>query len=263
MNKSTFIISQMDCSAEEQLIRLKLEDQSQVKHLDFDLPKRSLEVYHTGGIGKIQRAIGELKLNEKLLETIDSNVPEIQEDKKQRTVLWWVLGVNLGFFVVEITAGWIAGSMGLVADSLDMLADAVVYGLSLMAVGAAIARKKLVAKNSGFIQLGLAVIGLAEVLRRFLSISAIPDSRWMIVVSVFAMAGNIICLWLINKAKSEDAHMQASAIFTSNDIIVNGGVIVAGAFVYWLNSKWPDLFVGLIIFAVVLRGAIRILKLSK
>ena len=85
----------------------------------------------------------------------------------------------------------------------------------------------------------------------------------MIIISVLALVGNIICLWLINKAKSEDAHMQASAIFTSNDIIVNGGVIVAGVLVYWLNSKWPDLVIGLIIFVVVLRGAIRIMKLSK
>ena len=57
--------------------------------------------------------------------------------------------------------------------------------------------------------------------------------------------------------------MQASAIFTSNDIIVNGGVIPAGVLVYFLDSKWPDLVIGGIVFTFVMRGAIRILKLSK
>jgi Co/Zn/Cd efflux system component len=57
--------------------------------------------------------------------------------------------------------------------------------------------------------------------------------------------------------------MQASAIFTSNDIIVNGGVILAGILVYFLENKWPDLAIGGIVFAFVMRGAVRILKLSQ
>ena len=90
-----------------------------------------------------------------------------------------------------------------------------------------------------------------------------PMFEWMIIVSILALLGNLISLWLINKAKSKEAHMQASAIFTSNDIIVNGGVILAGVLVYFLDSKWPDLVIGGIVFTFVMRGAIRILKLSK
>ena len=86
---------------------------------------------------------------------------------------------------------------------------------------------------------------------------------WMSISSILALAGNIISLWLINKANSSEPHMQASAIFTSNDIIVNSGVILAGVLVYFLDSKWPDLIIGAIVFSFVLKGAIRILKLSK
>ena len=57
--------------------------------------------------------------------------------------------------------------------------------------------------------------------------------------------------------------MQASAIFTSNDIVINIGVIVAGALVYFTESKYPDLIIGLIIFGIVSKGAFRILKLGK
>ena len=162
-----------------------------------------------------------------------------------------------------MTTGWISSSMGLIADSLDMLADSIVYALSLFAVGGAISRKKKVAKFSGYFQMALALLGFSEVVRRFLSSSETPLFQWMIIVSIFALIGNLVSLWLINKAKSKEAHMQASAIFTSNDIVVNGGVILAGVLVYFLHSKWPDLVIGGIVFAFVMRGAIRILKLSK
>ncbi|OEK03071.1 cation transporter [Roseivirga sp. 4D4] len=261
--KSTFIISQMDCPSEEQMIRMKLEPLSQVKHLEFDIPARKLEVFHMGDVYPIHQAIGELKLNDQLEDTVETELPTAANEDQQRTILWWVLGINFGFFVIEMTTGWISRSMGLIADSLDMLADSIVYGLSLVAVGAALSRKKRVAKISGYFQMGLALIGFSEVLRRFFSDSATPLFQWMIIVSLLALAGNMISLWLINKAKSKEAHMQASAIFTSNDIIVNGGVILAGIMVYFLESKWPDLIIGGIVFAFVLRGAVRILNLSK
>ena len=253
----------MDCPSEEQMIRMKLEPYKQVKQLSFDIPNRTLAVYHTEDVENIHRAIGELQLNDRLESTEEAELPVATDDSHQRKVLWWVLGINFGFFVVEMTTGWISRSMGLIADSLDMLADSIVYGLSLFAVGAAISRKKKVAQISGYFQMGLALLGFSEVLRRFFSVSETPLFEWMIIISVLALIGNLVSLWLINKAKSEEAHMQASAIFTSNDIIVNGGVIVAGVLVYLLDSKWPDLVIGGTVFTFVMRGAIRILKLSQ
>ncbi|MCB0633655.1 MAG: cation diffusion facilitator family transporter [Saprospiraceae bacterium] len=263
MKKSTFTISKMDCPSEEQMIRMKLESFPQVKHLEFDIPSRKLEVFHQDDVELIQAAISELHLNDQLQSTAEAELPVEVDDTQQRKILWWVLGINFGFFVIEMTTGWISRSMGLVADSLDMLADSIVYGLSLFAVGAAISRKKRVAKVSGYFQMGLAMLGFSEVLRRFFSESETPLFQWMIIVSLLALVGNLVSLWLINKAKSKEAHMQASAIFTSNDIIVNGGVILAGVLVFWLDNKWPDLIVGGIVFGFVMRGAIRILKLAK
>jgi Co/Zn/Cd efflux system component len=85
----------------------------------------------------------------------------------------------------------------------------------------------------------------------------------MIIISLLALAGNAICLYLLQKSKSREAHMQASMIFTSTDVIVNLGVIVAGVIVYLTASKLPDLTVGTIVFTLVGRGAYRILQLSK
>ena len=263
MNKSTFHITQMDCASEEQMIRMKLESFSEIKQLDFDLPNRKLIVYHHGEIQPIHHAIHQLNLSDKLMETVKTEEALIDRETNERSILWWVLGINFGFFLIEMTYGWLANSMGLIADSLDMLADAIVYGLSLLVVGAVASRKKKIAGISGYFQMSLAVLGFFEVIRRFVGFGEIPVFQTMIIVSTLALIGNGVSLYLIYKAKSEEAHMKASWIFTSNDIIVNLGVILAGVLVYATNSRYPDLIIGSIVFVVVIRGAIRILKLSK
>ena len=154
--------------------------------------------------------------------------------------------------------------MGFVAYSLDMLADSFVYGISLFAVGETLMRKKRIAKLAGYFQIVLALIGFVEVLRRFFGDEKLPDFSTMIIVSIFALIANGICLYILQKSKSkEDAHIKASMIFTSNDVIINLGVIVAGLLVNWLSSSKPDLIIGAIVFMLVIQGAFRILKLSK
>jgi len=144
-----------------------------------------------------------------------------------------------------------------------MLADAFVYGISLFAVGGTLVRKKKIAKIAGYFQITLAVVGFVEVLRRFLGVEKMPDFSTMIIVSVFALIANGICLYLLQKSKSKEAHMQASMIFTSNDVVINLGVIIAGVLVNYLDSNKPDLIIGTIVFVLVIQGAIRILKLAK
>ena len=120
-----------------------------------------------------------------------------------------------------------------------------------------------IAKTAGYFQLILAVIGFIEVIRRFIGVEKMPDFSTMIIVSIFALTANGICLYLLQKSKSREAHMQASMIFTSNDVIINLGVIAAGLLVNWLNSSKPDLIIGAIVFVLVIRGAVKILKLGK
>jgi Co/Zn/Cd efflux system component len=187
----------------------------------------------------------------------------VEAHRKESRVLWEVLAINFFFFALEVFTGFIAGSMGLVADSLDMLADSIVYALSLFAVGGTVSRKKNIAGAAGYFQLALALLGFAEVIRRFLGHGEAPDFHLMIVISFLALVGNAICLYLLQKSKSKEAHMQASMIFTSTDVMVNLGVIVAGILVYLTASKLPDLAVGTIVFILVGRGAYRILQLSR
>lgn len=263
-NKTKFHIPKMDCASEEQMIRMKLDGDPNIKHLDFDIPNRTLFVVHDNSPSDIEHQIADLDLGSKLVESVnDYNAQIIENTQSQSRLLWTVLLINFGFFLVEMTTGFFSRSMGLVADSLDMLADALVYGLSLLAVGGTVARKKNIAKASGYFQLALAIIGFVEVIRRFLGYDSPPVFSTMIIVSILALIANSICLWLLQKSKSDEAHMKASAIFTSNDVIINIGVIVAGGLVYITESNKPDLVVGSLVFVVVLRGAMRILRLSK
>jgi Co/Zn/Cd efflux system component len=211
----------------------------------------------------ISNSIKELKLNETLISSEETNLIITESTRNESKLLWSVLIINFAFFIVEISTGLISKSMGLIADSLDMLADSFVYGLSLIAVGGTVLKKKRIAKYAGYFQIVLATIGIVEVIRRFLGFETLPVFSTMIIVSIFALIANGICLYLLQKSKSNEAHMRASMIFTSNDIIINLGVIVAGVLVHWLNTGLPDLIIGIIVFGLVIQGAFRILKLSK
>jgi cation transport ATPase len=264
MQKTTFKIAKMDCPSEEQMIRMKLDDLTNIKSLNFDIANRQLIVFHSDNYEQIFNRLDNLKFDTTLIDSIQvENHNFTDNNYQERKLLWQVLTINFFFFALEIFTGFISNSMGLMADSLDMLADSIVYGLALFAVGRTITLKTKIAKSAGYFQLVLAVLGFIEVLRRFIEAEKVPSFQTMIIISVLALIGNALCLYLLQKSKSQEAHMQASMIFTSNDVIVNLGVIVAGTLVYLTNSKYPDLFVGIIVFSIVGQGAFKILKLSK
>lgn len=264
MNKTIFEITKMDCPSEENLIRMKLDGDSNIAKLEFDISNRKLTVFHFDEIDPIEKSIAELNLGERKVSTEHTDQIDFDEDKNQKKLLWSVLAINFLFFIIEMTTGIISESMGLVADSLDMLADSLVYGISLFAVGGTLIKKKQIAKLAGYFQIILAVIGFVEVLRRVFTNENLPNFSTMIIVSIFALIANGICLYILQKSKSkEEAHMKASMIFTSNDVIINLGVIFAGLLVNWFSSSAPDLIIGTIVFALVIQGAFRILKLSK
>jgi len=179
--------------------------------------------------------------------------------KAEATTLRWLLAINAAMFCVEMAAGWLAQSTGLIADSLDMFADAAVYGLALYAVGHA-GRQLRAARLSGWLQLLLALGALGEVLRRWLAGSA-PEPLPMMGIALLALAANLACMALLARHREGGAHMRASWIFSTNDVLANLGVILAGALVAWSGSNVPDLVIGALIGLLVLNGARRILRL--
>lgn len=176
------------------------------------------------------------------------------KDASQKRVLIILLGVNLLMFVVELGFGWIAESTALIADSLDNLADAVVYGIGLYAVGRSMAHKANAALISGYFQGALGVLILLDIARR-VWMGSEPTSELMIMVGFVALMANVGCLLLMQKHRNGEVHMRASWIFSKNDVIANIGVMTAGGLVAVLGSRWPDIIIGLIVATVILRGA--------
>ena len=265
MKKTIFHISGMDCASEEQMIRMALDGDPAVQSLSFDIPNRELVVFHIGSPETVAGKLQHLKLGAALRETVEvqEDVHEAERCSSERGLLWMVLLINLGGFILEIITGLVSGSMGLVADSLDMLADALVYALALLVVGGSLVAKRRIATAAGYFQVLLAALGFAEVVRRFLGHDIAPAFETMIIVSLIALAANAMALWLLQRAKSGEPHMKASLIFTSNDVVINLGVIVAAVLVHFTSSNKPDLIVGSIVFAIVIRGALRILRLGR
>ncbi len=261
MIKTSYHISKMDCPSEESLIRIKLEGISEIIDLQFDLDNRILNVFHSKENPEIEKRIRSLKLGCDIKSKSNENIKITTNDKYNKKLLWLVLGINLGFFFIESIFGLVSKSMGLVADSLDMLADAVVYGLSIWAVGSVISKKQKVAKISGYFQISLALLGFIEIIRRILFENITPNYLTMIWISAFALIGNATSMFILSKTNSKDANIMASKIFTSNDVIINLGVILAGFLVMITQSLIPDLVIGTLVFIIVVRGAIKILKI--
>ncbi len=177
----------------------------------------------------------------------------------ERQTLWILLAINGLMFVAESLGGWLGESTGLLADSVDMFADASIYGIALYAAGRLGRLQANAARLSGVIQIALGVGVLFEVARRF-SQGSEPASSLMILVGSIALAANLICVALIRKHREGGVHMRASWIFSINDVIANLGVIISGILVMVLDSRIPDLAIGAFVSLIVVRGGIQILR---
>ncbi|WP_201766697.1 cation transporter [Rhodopirellula europaea] len=106
-------------------------------------------------------------------------------------------------------------------------------------------------------------IGLvADVIRRFISGSE-PVGWAMIVVAIINATTNLVCLRLLRSHRDEGVHLNASWIFTTNDMIANLGIVLSGIAVIFFQSQVPDLVIGVIVAGIVVKGGFEILSNAK
>ena len=223
------------------MIRLSLSSVP-TSFMAFDIPGRTLVVHHAGDVRQVVERLTPLGYGAQLLESRplqDSEAIPAAGDAAEAKVLWVLLIINALMFAVEMIAGWLAGSAGLISDAADMFADAAVYGVALYAVGRDTRHKLSAARISGLLQFVLAIAALSETGRRVITGSS-PEELTMIGISSLALAANIGCLVLIARHRDRGVHMRASYIFSANDVLANLGVILAGALVAWTGSSLPD-----------------------
>lgn len=263
-----YSVAKMDCPSEERMIRLALNGFEEIHSLSFDLSNRRLKILHDGETAFITSKLETLGLGASLerdtaadSEAIKAEEFSASSDKQESRTLCWLLTINTLLFLVEMTAGLLWRSAGLIGESLDNFADAAVYGLSLYAVARSVNMQIRAAHLAGVLQLVLALGVLAEVVRRFVFGSE-PESLAMMGIAFVALIGNTICLLLISKHRGGGAHMKASWIFSANDVVINLGVIIAGILVALTGSNYPDLIIGSIAGLIVLNGSRRIFALK-
>lgn len=182
------------------------------------------------------------------------SVPE-----KQRRTLRVVLWVNVAMFVVEVIGGMVAQSTALLADSVDMLGDALVYGFSLYAVarGSTIQARAALLKGGIMAAFGVGVV--TQVVVKLLR-GVVPSAELMGGIGGLALAANLACLALLYAHRRDDINMRSSWLCSLNDVAANVGVMVAATAVRLTGSGWPDIAVGLLIATMFGTSAVSVLR---
>jgi len=180
---------------------------------------------------------------------------------RQSSTLKIVLAINAAMFVVELTAGLIGHSVSLVADSLDMMGDALVYGFSLYVVARDARMKAKAALFKGLIMLGFGLFVLGQTVYR-IAVPQLPMFEAIGAIGLLALAANGMCFYLLWRHRENDINMSSVWLCSRNDIIANVTVLFAAAGVWLTQSGWPDIAVGLALSALFLRSALHVLRES-
>lgn len=188
----------------------------------------------------------------------DTCAPSATNHRQSRT-LKAVLGINTVMFGVEITAGLLIGSVALMADALDMLGDALTYGVSLAVVGASSHRRAQAALFKGVIMAGFGLFVLGQTAYRAW-LPELPAAGPMGAVAALALAANLVCFALLWRHRGEDINMRSVWLCSRNDLVANTGVILAAAAVAMTGSRWPDLIMGALIAGLFLKTAGAVLR---
>ena len=184
-----------------------------------------------------------------------------KENDKLKIVFWIVLIINLSMFLTEFISGTLSHSNALIADSLDMLADTFVYGISIYAITKKQTVKANVSLVKGVIMMLLGLYVVVEIIYKIIN-PIIPTAEVISIIGIIALLANAVSFLLLLKYRNGDINARSSWICSRNDIWANVAVIIAGLLVGYFNSMVPDIIAGLGIVIVVLYSSFHIIKES-
>jgi cation diffusion facilitator family transporter len=178
---------------------------------------------------------------------------------RYRRILWAALVLNLGMFGVEIVAGMRAGSVSLLADSLDFLGDAANYGISLWVLGMSLTLR---ARASLFKALSMLVFGVGVLVAAIwhLFSGQVPDAPTMGVVATLALLVNVGVAALLYAYREGDSNMRSVWLCSRNDALGNIAVLLAALGVFGTGSAWPDLLVASIMAGLAVTSSYQVMR---
>jgi cation diffusion facilitator family transporter len=172
-----------------------------------------------------------------------------------------VLAINATFFAIELCAGILAHSTALLADSLDMLGDSLVYGLSLYVLSRSPKWKVSAAMAKGVIMIVFGIGVMIEAVYKALS-GQVPGYETIGIIGLLALLANAFCFILLYRHRGDNLNLRSTWLCSRNDVIANAAVLVAALGVYLSKSLWPDVIIGVAIAALFLKSASTVLRES-
>lgn len=208
----------------------------------------------------IERAVAKTGFGFDRIEGNDDPQQEVaHQDPAYRRALWIVVILNVGYGVIEMIGGFLAGSQALKADALDFLGDGLITFLGLLAIGWSLAWRARSALIQGVFLglLGFSVLG-TTIWRAFTQTT--PDASLMGSLGFIALVVNVLAVLPLLRFRKGDANMRAVWMFSRNDAIGNVAVVIAAILVAVLASPLPDLIVAFGIAGLFIHSSISIIR---
>lgn len=171
-----------------------------------------------------------------------------------KRALWIVVLLNVGYGLIEMVGGFLAGSQAVKADALDFIGDGLISFLGLIAVGWGLAARAKAALLQGLFLGALGVGVLASTAYRVIALNQ-PAAELMGIFGAIALVVNVAAAFVLLPHRRGDANVRAVWLFSRNDAIGNAAIVVAAGLVWWTRSPWPDLAVAAAIAALFLHSA--------
>lgn len=190
------------------------------------------------------------------------DTPQLDARRLRRIVLAVAL-LNLSYFFVEFTVALVAGSVSLLADSVDFLEDTSINLLIFIALGWPLAARAAMGKAMALTILGPAAIAAWEAIQRF-SDPVAPQVLPVVLASLGAIAVNGTCAWLLVHVRHHGGSLSRAAFLSArNDVLVNLAIIAMAIITLWTSSGWPDLILGCVIIGLALHAASEVWEVSE
>ncbi len=171
--------------------------------------------------------------------------------------------LNLAYFFVEFGVALVAGSVALLADSVDFLEDTAVNLLIFLALGWPLVRRAVMGKAMALVILGPAILAGWEAVRHFAAPEP-PSVGPLVLASLGAIVVNGTSAWLLSRVRSHGGSLSRAAFLSArNDVLVNLAIIAMGVLTLWTASGWPDLVLGCFIIALAVRAAFEVWQISE
>ncbi|CAN5193076.1 cation diffusion facilitator family transporter [soil metagenome] len=194
---------------------------------------------------------------------IDRQIDGQIDGGRLRRIVLMVAMLNFSYFFVEFTVALAAGSVSLLADSVDFLEDTSVNLLILIALGWPLARRAVMGKAMAVIILGPAAVAGWEAIQRFADPVA-PEVVPVVLASLGAVAINGASAWLLARVRHSGGSLSRAAFLSArNDVLVNVAIIAMAVITLWTTSGWPDLILGCGIIGLALHSAYEVWEVSE